>query len=363
MSSQSLIATSVCVDTEHWHSSIQYPMMETGSGRGKACVYWSVAIAFLATSLRWNPAADHVVYSNVKNPGRINGQSIRKLLRELGVTLRHLPFSRFCPPEDRCQKFRNAFYKLDVLNHLARSATGPSLLVDSDCIALAPLDDYWHQLPRDHLALYDVYAREDVDQDTPHGLSRRAMGNTFRTIDPDYPCATPVWFGGEFVAGHPSALRRAASMLEESMEKFVLSSRDAPIQFPNGSGIFDNDEFLSSFAYNHGGIPLFEASHWLRRLASSDLGTRERVGPEISEPLLHLPGEKSQRLRHLYHEAIDKDSEFWSGTLSHFRSYLNDYLGTPMQRRGLSEPRDIQTPTPPILLFLERIVRRVKNSA
>lgn len=361
MSKAFCIVTSVCVDTDERHSSVSYPMLESGSWDAKRAIYWSVATVLLCTSVRLNKNCRHVVYTNSRRGVVIRDVNIHRLLKWAGVECRHLPFRDFIPPESHCKEFRNAFYKLEVVCDLSKRAMGGALLLDSDCIALQPAERLIEKCQAGRLLLYDVYGREDMHSPVPHGISRVAMGNCFREILSEYPEPAPVWYGGEFVGGSQDCLKRLSEALKRdfSLARSQVTAKN--ICMANGSGFFDNDEFMSSFVYNQPEIVKSEVGGAFCRLNSfgSQCDPRSASADLI---FAHLPGEKSTGLRHLFFEATNRQSDFWNIPPEELGNYVREFLGMPSRTRGLGTPPQIYSPTSRWILGYRRVLGKLRRA-
>ena len=321
------IVTSICVDKDSAASSVIYPML----GRQNASrreIYWLCVYVFCWVSIRVNPNQPHLVYTNDNVPAVVDGVNIQVALEELGVTLIDLPFTEF-DPGARSSRFRNAFYKLDVVKALGALEL-PSILLDSDCL--------WHR-PADGLAeivcggqqllVQDTYQRSDRPRlQDPHDLSMVDFGDTYRQIDADYACAQPVWYGGELVGGTP-ALLRELSAVEKTIFDRVLAMDDPPA-FHNGKSLFDNDEYISTYAYNCGKFSLADAYGRFSRRIDTIAGGGRLSEAVVAPPIWHLPAEKIRGFVFLFSAIAARQLDNVPAT--HMTAVLGGYVGVPRRK-------------------------------
>lgn len=267
----------------------------------------------------------------------------------------YLPFVEFNPPRAFATEFRNAFYKLEVLRELARpDAPAASLLLDSDCVWTRPAPELWAQLQRpDALLLLDAEP-ESAPDTVIHGLSRRDIGDLYRTLDPAYPVAAPVHFGGEIIGGSRARLAEVLAGLRALWAQALRDFPAAPPRFRSGRALFDGDEYLTSFVCNR--LPWTDASPYIRRLWTSYRNINVRPA-DVRLPLWHLPNEKTQGLPVLCRRVLNPDSAFWRLAPTALAGYLGRYLGVP---RAVWQPRrllTLATKLPRLLVLARRLVR------
>ena len=142
-------------------------------------VYWQCTAVFFTTSVRCNPTARHLLYTNDQEAASWNDIDFRAFLNELGVGIKLLPFKSFRPPAHFVTEFRNAFYKLDVLLALSQpDASSYSPLLDSDCVWTRPASAFFRLIQSDLLLLLDSKP-ESLPDTKIHGFSHRDMGNLY----------------------------------------------------------------------------------------------------------------------------------------------------------------------------------------
>ena len=338
------IVTSVAVDTDEIGGGVRYPSLGTSLAGQRREIYWKCAAVFCWVSRAVNPAQKHYVYTNEASVPIIDGVDVETFLTDLDVDVVHLPFDCF-DPKDHSRSFRNAFYKLDVLRSLA-IADRPSILLDSDVVwrqQSAELDQILSQ--GDRLLVQDTYQRSATpDAPNPHNLSMRAMGDTFRQIDPAYPVSTPVWWGGELIGGGPAILSSIVKGITEAFPLFLAASER--VRFANGWGLLDGDEYVASFVYNQLGLEPVDTYRRFSRRIGTLPGRVDAWHEDNDIPIWHLLNEKRRGFEVLFQQLRTSP-----GPLSEWNSrgrQLGDYFGVPRPgefrtwRRRVWRPKDLK---------------------
>jgi hypothetical protein len=177
------VVTSVCVDVRPEDAGIGYPMLGDTTADARRLVYWKCAYAFLCSSLRSNPGARHCLYTNDAAPVTWRGIDLRARLAALGVAIEQVPFEAYAPPTRLTTRYKNGFYKHEVIRALGALPAGErSVLVDADCLAPRPFP--LDALEPGRLYVLDIYRRSDPERREPHDLSMADMGEVYRRLDP-----------------------------------------------------------------------------------------------------------------------------------------------------------------------------------
>jgi hypothetical protein len=350
------IVTSLCVDDSDTPNSL-YPQLLDVSASKRRQVYWQCTAVFFATSVRCNPTAHHILYTNDQGDATWAGVDFRQFLNTLGVEIKTLAFESFRPPAHFVTEFRNAFYKLDVLRSLSQPEAGPySLLLDSDCVWTRPAPALTRVVQSDTLLLLD--AEPDSLPDTKiHGLSRRDMGNLYKELDPTYPVAVPIHFGGEIIGGSRQRLAEVVEQLDATWKQVVRDYPVSPPTFRSNRNIFDGDEYVTSFVYNRLPTPWSDASPYIRRIWTSYRNTNVRHSDTLL-PLWHLPNEKTQGLPVLSCKVVDRSSQFWKLPPEALANYLGNYLGIPHPIWRIQRLLTLATKLPRLLVIAKRLLHR-----
>ncbi|MBC6607474.1 hypothetical protein H8B13_11655 [Hymenobacter sp. BT188] len=350
------IVTSLCVDDTTTPESL-YPQLLDISASKRRQVYWQCVAVFFATSVRCNPEAGHILYTNDQEVANWEGIDFRQFLNSIGVEIRTLAFETFRPPEHFITEFRNAFYKLDVLRALSQPEAGQySLLLDSDCVWTRPDPALSRLVQSDVLVLLDAEP-ESLPDTKIHGLSRRDMGDLYQELDSNYPVAVPLHFGGEIIGGSRERLAEVAEQLSQTWEQIRQTYPTSPPRFRNKRSIFDGDEYMTSFVCNRLSRPWADASPFIRRIWTTYQNTNVRPS-DAQLTLWHLPNEKTQGIPVICRRVVKRDSQFWKLPPAALADYLGSYLGVPhpvwRPRRLLT----LATKLPRLLLIAKRLLHR-----
>jgi hypothetical protein len=356
----SQIVTSICVDEQPDDALSVYPMLGGAKDSNeRRAIYWRLVTLFCCTSIRCNPEHQHLVYTNDKNDVFIGNVNIKKFLSDLGVDVVELSFKTFSPPNTLSKRFKNAFYKLEVIQALGMSGQPvdtSSILLDSDCIWANISPQLHSTIQEPKILLYDIYKKDDPFEKHPaHNLSMADIGKVFKSIDPACPEPYPIWYGGEIIGGRSSVMKVIANELENVFNQIIEQSKTHQYLFANGQNIFDGMEHFTSLVYNKKLTEIGDASKFIKRLYTGE--TLNNVEPEdINLPIWHLPAEKQRGMLLLFKEAVRLNSKFWSVEPKNFSHYLGEYVGIPTRKKDISN--DL---TSIISNNLDRVGRKLKK--
>ncbi|WP_158860059.1 hypothetical protein [Lunatibacter salilacus] len=321
------IVTCISVDQDKTGGKVKYPNIGT-ENKNRKHVYWRCAYTFCAASVKVNPEKKHIVVTNDLEEIIIDNINVKDELAGLGVTIIYLDFDRFDPGK-HSMRFRNAFYKLQVIERLAQE-TLPSLLLDSDILwhkKDVVLDDIMSS--GEYLVLQDTYQRSNKPLEKLHNISMKDMGDLYRLIGiQGYNQPYPIWYGGELIGGSPQTLGKVAKNILELLNYCKEEdNKGNKFLFPNGNSIFDGDEFISSYVYNSMDVKIYDSyNRHIKRLWTAEVYNNVSEGDE-NIPIWHLISEKGTGLKQLFYESVNPDSEFWNCT--DFTEYLGKYVGIP----------------------------------
>lgn len=319
------IVTSLCVDDSR-HPASYYDQLQDVNADQRRRVYWQCVTVFFATSTRCNPTAGHVLYTNDKAHTTWHGTDCREFLRGLGVQIRELEFEQYQPPANFSGKFRNGFYKLEVMRELASpQAADCSLLLDSDCVWTRSSPELEAAVGSGSLLLYDISPGPD---DKIFGLSRRDMGDLYRQLFPQFPAEAPQYYGGELVGGTRARFGELIATIDQQWHHIVSTYTQQPPRFCNQESLFDGDEYVTIMAYNSLPRPKLDAQPFIRRMWTAYRYSDVRDS-DLALPIWHMPSEKLQGIPVLTRLVLNPRSSFWRVPQAELGHYLGRYLGVP----------------------------------
>ena len=328
------IATFVCVDTRPSDAQVVYPMLGHSSADERRALYWRMAVTCILTASKANVGTKHVVYTNDNDAAIFGGTDLRAFLEGHGVEVIYLAFETFKFPTGMSLRLSNAFYRYEVMREM--SEHGGGVVLDSDVLWVRNADDMEEMMDDGKLLIYDLYDRSDRPTSRkPHGVSMADMGHLFEGMYPGYPIKYPVWLGSEVVAGNGFVFAEIVEMAEEICAKYkVLHHKGAEaVTFPNGTGFFNNDEFLFSFLANKFGRVEYLNPYLKRTYALSFLNNLEAKDQHLA--MWHAPAEKNTGLALLFDEVMDMDSEFWKLEEEEWAIYIGGFVGVPKRTRSV----------------------------
>lgn len=303
----------------------------------KRILYWKACVVYFATSLRFNPHVNHILFTNDDEDVISGGVDIKRFLRErLGVDIRLLPFSSF-QIDKRLNRFHYpTLYIFEVIKAISEESPGSyNFLHDADCVWINPAETITDQIDVRKALLYDMYRITDPGQKDPHGLSRNDLGAFFKKIDPHYPVRTPVHFGGEIIGGTSEIFKALYEELKINIAKCLSDPENLPT-LPTGEGIFDGDEFLTSMAYNKIFAEYEPAHRFIKRVWTSKKVNNVKK-EDLNLVVWHAIAEKTLGLPRLYLEIVNENSPFWMHPANELKYYLGAFLGIPERRSDMKE--------------------------
>lgn len=336
------IVASNCVDVDiDEDGKINYPQLKDINAKERRLIYWKCTYLFFASSIRFNPKAQHILYTNERNDAIDGKIDLKKKLIDLGVEIRYHDFSYFKPPNGYSNTFKNAFYKLDVIQKLGEQSGVNCILLDTDCVWIKSAESINQVFEQnDSILLYDPYTSENPSV-RPTNLTKDNMPKTevckvYQMIDENYPSIEPRVFGGELIGGSSENLRKVAEMLSVSfihiLQKFS-AEKQLP-KFPNGKNIFSGMEYWSSMVYNQLPMPWIDAKIYTRRIWTA-FSLNEVRKEDLNLTIWHLPAEKDKGIPLLYRKALNPNSKFWTLSNQDFIKYTSQYLGITASKLNL----------------------------
>ncbi|QHT70291.1 hypothetical protein GXP67_28385 [Rhodocytophaga rosea] len=321
------IVTCICVDKDDKDESV-YPRMNYRTSQQRRLIYWKCAAVSFATSIRCNPGIRHILYTNDHTAVRYKGHDLRAFLTDLGVEIRYLPFEIFKPFPGVSKKFRNAFYKLDVISELGKHENEYNVLLDSDCVWVKNSLSFFQAIDHEKLLVYDCYQRTDP-YEKRSGLNRMDLGEMFNRIDPAYPVAAPIHYGREIIGGNGRMFREISNQMHQFFRHVLQTYGNDPPRFPNGNSIFDYEEYVTSFVYNKMPDRLIEAGDLIHRVAAP---YQKNSLAAMNYTIWHLLAEKRLGFMFLFKKVFDLKSAFWKIPLDNLDEYISKHMGVSRRK-------------------------------
>jgi len=321
------IVTTLCVDPND--TSFNYQLYYLNNKK-KRETYWKCCVTFFGTSLRFNPGANHILFTNDKEEIIIDNVDIKNFLKNLGVKIVELPFEKFNPPKKFSTYHILTLYNLDVIHALGKAEDATlNVFLDSDCIWVNPYPDTSHFNADNNLIVYDMYNLSDPLKKI-HGITRKDIGLFYKKFDPDYPVEYPVWYGGEFVAGNSKVFKSLSEELEYYFE-LIIHNPDKSPKLPNKMKIFDGDELILSLVYNKLPNKKVDAGDIIKRIWTNPKTNQNNINNDdiFGLSIWHMIGEKLFGIPLLCDKILDLDSEFWSIDTDELSKYLGLFFGFP----------------------------------
>lgn len=322
-----IIACCVCTDRDD--EGVLYPLLHGLNRQKRHDVYWRCAAVSLASFARTSHGNELVLYTDA-DFRQSAPQNVINIIEEIGIVVIKLPFDHFRPPSGVSSRFRNAFYKLEVIHDLSRG-TQSAMLVDTDVVAIRNMD----QLGFDSgafLHIYEPYADSwSPEHSTEFGDFIEQLFDERKTLPTRYA-------GGEFIAGSVDRLAELSSLAKEAFDRACHLSKSGELRARgDGKSIFDNDEFVLSAAVNQldyytgltsGAACSVTSNHRLRRIYTN---TRyfTAVPSDVDLILWHLPAEKTRGFGKVFRSILDSESWFWTATPELYIRDMGMRMGVP----------------------------------
>ena len=132
------IVSSLSVDLKIEDQQVFHPIMGSRTSPAKRRIYWKAAYNFFLSSTINNPGQKHILYTNDEEEYSYRGFQFKNEIKKLGVDVRYLPFSKYYIPGDLSKRFKNAYYKFEVISALQYEPL-PSIIMDLDCLWIKPI--------------------------------------------------------------------------------------------------------------------------------------------------------------------------------------------------------------------------------
>lgn len=254
-------------------------------------VYWKCVILFYETSLRYNPEAHHLLFSNSKELPIINGFSVADFLEENNIELITLP-NKYPLPKNYFDRFRNQFFEFSIIDHVAQHINQEDgfLLLDSDCIFTKPAAPLFQNLHNGYNAI--TYVVDEEREYQVHGVT----GKDMRTIFKDWGVElkdNPFYCGGEVLLANGKFLKKVADHFPD-LYKDMLDRNQKNLPKFN-----EEAHTLSYYYYKHDAL-MNGLKPFIKRLWTNRNYFRNVEADSKNLTIWHLPNEKNTGLARLF---------------------------------------------------------------
>ncbi|HBB32487.1 MAG TPA: hypothetical protein DDZ80_31995 [Cyanobacteria bacterium UBA8803] len=283
-------------------------------------VYWRCVVVYFACSVRNNPTANHLLFTNVHQIPDLGTFKTGQFLAQLGVKVISLPFT-YQTPVGYFGAWRNQFYIFDVLKYLTQNCNSNDcyIILDSDCLWVNSADRIVADIQKYGLLTYDMsYPVGKLI----NGLTQLDMKKIYEELDGKTLDEAPTYFGGEWFGATGQEIKKVSAEFEPIWE-FCLS------RFANNQPKFNEEAHALSYIYHKLGYATRTANPYIRRIWTSPqlYGARPE---DMNLHVWHTPTEKRYGLKRLFKQVINLNSPFWNLPLGQpFIQYLARYLGIP----------------------------------
>jgi hypothetical protein len=318
-SGRTVIATAFVVDAPG-EESIFPQVGSKSSSLSFQKIYWRCIVCLFATSRRYNPAALHVLFCNMRPPHH-GDEDFAAILKNIGVEIVVTPFTQR-DPNLRLTSFGNVMYTFDALAAAARLYPSQRIvLLDSDCVWLRGIAPLERQIDRSDILLYDIgYALDDPW----NGVTRRELGAAARELLPKPPTFVPQATGGEFIALSPKGLRRVLASFQR-LWPLALERRRKGKAAP-----LTEEHYLSLIAAELGADTAI-ATATIKRVWTAFRHNTTAPG-DLDLMIWHLPSEKRTGFASLFREVRQPNSRFWRvAPGEEMACHLASHFGVPQR--------------------------------
>ncbi len=248
-------------------------------------VYWKCVAVFFEYSVRHNPTAKHILFSNQTQEQLPveDGFDWSKYLKQLGVELVSLPLTWQTPP-GYFGSWRNQFYIFDILQFFEKQVYDdhtPLLVFDSDCIVNRPLNGLFDAVKK--YGLLTLPIGHSID-DNINGVTRKNMRELYSELNNADPGVEPTYYGGEVFAATQPIVRRINAMMPGIWDTMLQRHLE-------GKTKFNEEAHYLSYCYDQIG-KFGSIEPFIRRVWTSTRYNDVKT-TDIELPIWHLPSEKT----------------------------------------------------------------------
>lgn len=326
MSSKNVyIAVGFCADSKGEESN--YPQVGgTSSSVPFQAVYWRCVVVHFASSVRNNPNAHHILFTNLKHIPNIGDLKTEDFLSGIGVEIVNLPFT-YQPPVSYFDSWRSTFYKLDMLKYLGNICEPDDncIILDSDCIWINSVDGILPSIEKHGFLTYEIdyHTSNPTAKDIISGLSKSDVQKIHEELEHTRLNEVPKHFGAEIIAGSGQDMKKVSTEIDSIWE---ISLKRAV----NGQIKFNTEEHMLSFVYKKLGYVAGTANPYIKRIWTERTEYNNARNEDFALSIWHVPAEKVHGIKRLFIQSCNPKSSFWHLPLGkQFAQYVGSYLGIP----------------------------------
>lgn len=283
-------------------------------------VYWRCVVVYFASSLKNNPDAHHVLFTNIDKAPNIGTFSVTDFLTQNSIEMVTLPFTYQTPP-GYFGEWRNQFYMFDILKYLAHIQEDERqyLILDSDCVWVKSASRILTELNRHPVLTYEP---EQPFEEVINGLNRLDMKLLYEELNQQSVPRLPLYFGGEWFAASVMEIRKIYGEFETLWP--ILLERFAKQQ-PK----FNEEAHALSYIYHKLDYPERTANPFFKRVWTSPY-LYDACSRDLKLDVWHVLSEKRYGIKRLFEQVKDPNSLFWRVPAGEpFLRYAAQHLGIP----------------------------------
>jgi hypothetical protein len=293
-----IIGSWILIDSQEESSYYPQTGIKSSSDPRVHDMYWRCVVCFFATVSRL--AGDKCRPVLYTSPGTVIPYETQSLLDDCGVQIERVKLEHL-PPPGYFGMWRNQFYILDVIRHMARfPEVSDCMILDSDCLLVSGLDKLFAELDKEGVLTYGL--RTPVEEDI-NGLSRSQMKSLFEEMLGRKLETIPEYYGGEFFAATGDEILRLNAEIDSIWSECL---RRASAKLPK----LNEEAHFLSYLYLKLGYKDGTANSFIRRIWTQRR-LRDGIASDMALNIWHLPAEKRFGYRELYPLVVNRGSWFW----------------------------------------------------
>ncbi|MDJ0897288.1 MAG: hypothetical protein QNJ55_00640 [Xenococcus sp. MO_188.B8] len=287
-------------------------------------IYLRCVIVFFSSSLRQNPNANHILFTNLELFPDIGNFKAQDFLNKNGIKLITLPLT-YKTPKYFYGSWRNQFYLFDILKYLSKIDENNQkyIILDSDCV--------WVNSAKrisDDLDKYGILGYR-MDRRSTNDLSGKDLKEIYKELSNHEMKQIPYYFGGEWIAACGNFIKIISKEVDPVWNNCLK-------RFNENKPKLLEEAYVLSYIYHKLGFEEATANSYIRRIwglnyspsgEPSEIVTAEQA---LELTIWHLPGQKKYGFKRLFGQVIKPNSKFWSLDLENeFKHYLGCFMGIP----------------------------------